>query len=126
MNELDTVTAPTRQFISDMTAEGAPARLVDAQILFDVQCFDGPLRGTVIPTGVSVSEVQSWPMVPPHWVHLPDAIEFAETNSDTTDCPAGWRRHSRDFSLTNMSIPPARAWLQHVRGVLAVAIARPA
>jgi hypothetical protein len=122
----ETATGPTRQFITDMTAEGAPARLVEQQILFDVEAVDGPLRGQLVPTGVSVSEVQSWPMMPPHWIHLPDSITFAETNADTTDCPPGWRRHSRDFSLTNMAVPPARAWLQHVRGVLSIVVSQAA
>lgn len=124
MSELDTMSEPTRQFITDMTAAGAPARLDGARILFDVQAFDGAYRGQTVPTGVSVSEVQSWPMLPPHWIHLPASVAFVETNADTTDCPAGWQRHSRDFAWTNMAVPPARAWLQHVRGVLS--IARPA
>lgn len=126
MSELEAATGATRQFVADMTAAGAPARLVGQQILFDVEAVAGPLRGQVISTGVSVSEVQSWPMVPPHWIHLPDTIEFAETNTDTTDCPPGWRRHSRDFSLSFMSIPPARAWLQHVRGVLTITLPKAA
>lgn len=122
MSELDDATKATQQFIADMTAAGAPARLVGQQILFDVDAVDGPLRGQTIPTGVSVSEVQSWPMVPPHWIHLPTSVTFAQTNADTTDCPPGWMRHSREFSLTSMATPPARAWLQHVRGVLSIAI----
>ncbi len=126
MSAPNTMTEPTRQFIADMTAEGAPARLDGARILFDVQAFDGPYRGQTLTTGVSISEIQSWPMLPPHWIHLPEAATFAETNADTTDCPPGWRRHSRDFTLTNMAIPPARAWLQHVRGVLSIAVAEAA
>lgn len=126
MSELDDATKATQQFIADMTAAGASARLVGQQILFDVDAVDGTLRGQTVPTGVSVSEVQSWPMVPPHWIHLPNTITFAQTNADTTDCPPGWKRHSREFALTSMTIPPARAWLQHVRGVLSIAIAQAA
>jgi len=126
MSELDDATNATRQFIADMTAAGAHAHLVGQQILFDVSAVDGPLRGQTVPTGVSVSEVQSWPMVPPHWIHLPETVAFAQTNADTTDCPPGWKRHSREFALTSMTVPPARAWLQHVRGVLSIAIAQAA
>jgi len=126
MSEPTDATTATRQFISDMTAAGAPAHLVGQQILFDVDAVDGPLRGQKVPTGVSVSEVQSWPMVPPHWIHLPASISFTQTNADTIDCPPGWMRHSREFSLTSMATPPARAWLQHVRGVLSIAIAQAA
>jgi hypothetical protein len=121
MNKLDTMTEPARQFIADMTAAGAPARLDGARILFDVQAFTGAYQGRTVTTGVSVSEVQSWPMLPPHWIHLPVTVTFIETNADTTDCPPGWQRHSRDFAWTNMAVPPARAWLQHVRGVLGIA-----
>jgi hypothetical protein len=86
----------------------------------------GVLNGQIVTTGVSVSEVQSWPMVPPHWIHLPASIAFETTNMDETDCPPGWKRHSRDFSYTVMSMPPALAWLRHVRGFISVAISKAA
>lgn len=105
-----------------MTAVGAPARADGHRILYDVMAVHGALAGQVVTTGVSVSEVQSWPAVPPHWIHLPDSVTFTLTNMDDTDCPPGWKRHSREFNYTDTSVPPALAWLRHVRGFVSTAI----
>jgi hypothetical protein len=111
-----------QQFIDDMTAAGASARADGPRILYDVTPVNGALAGQVVTTGVSVSEVQSWPAVPPHWIHLPQTVRFAQTNIDSTDCAPGFVRHSRDYSYTDTSIPPARSWLSHVRGFVSIAI----
>lgn len=120
------LSGPAQQFIDDMTAAGAPAWDDGPRILYNVTAVGGSLAGDTVTTGVSVSEVQSWPMVPPHWIHLPDSVTFSETNKDSTDCPPGWVRHSRDFSYTDMAMPPALAWLRHVRGFLSIAIPKAA
>lgn len=112
-----------QQFIYDMTAAGAPARVDGPRILYDVTPVNGALAGQVVATGVSLNEVQSWPAVPPHWIHLPENVHFDQTNIDSTDCAPGFVRHSRDYSYTDASISPARAWLSHVRGFVSIAIA---
>lgn len=122
MSEGDVLTPAAQQFIDDMTAAGAPARADGPRILYSVPAVNGALVGQMVTTGVSMSEVQSWPAVPPHWIHLPESVQFAETNMDDTDCLPGWKRHSRDYAYTDMSIPPARAWLGHVRGFVSIAI----
>lgn len=122
MSDTAGLTRAAQQFIDDMTAVGAVAWADGPRILYDVVAVGGALNGQAVTTGVSVSEVQSWPMVPPHWIHLLDSVTFAETNMDATDCPPGWRRHSRDFAYTDMSVPPALAWLRHVRGFVSIAI----
>lgn len=111
------------RFIADMAAVGIEVRVDGARLMYEVLAVSGPLGGQPVMTGVSRTEVQNWPQVPPHWVHLPETITFPETNADVTDCPPGWKRHSRDFQLTDMSVPPALAWIRHVRGLLAIAIA---
>lgn len=126
MSDVIGLTGPAQQFINDMTAAGAPARAEGPRILYDVVAVGGALTGQTVTTGVSVSEVQSWPMVPPHWIHLPDSVTFTATNMDETDCQPGWKRHSRDFSYTDMSMPPALAWLRHVRGFISIAIPKAA
>ncbi|MGB3170368.1 MAG: hypothetical protein WBB62_13005 [Rhodococcus sp. (in: high G+C Gram-positive bacteria)] len=120
------LSTPAQKFVDDMTAAGAPAWVDGPRILFDVVAVDGALAGQTVTTGVSVSEVQSWPLAPPHWIHLPETVAFAETNMDDTDCPAGWKRHSRDFSYADTSVPLALAWLRHVRGFVSIAISRAA
>lgn len=122
MSDASGLTGPAQQFIDDMCAVGASAYADGPRILYDVVAVGGALNGQTVMTGVSVSEVQSWPMVPPHWIHLPDSVAFPETNMDDIDCPSGWKRHSRDFSYTDMSILPALAWLRHVRGFISIAI----
>ncbi|MCJ1709533.1 hypothetical protein [Microbacterium sp. VKM Ac-2923] len=112
----------TLQFMTDMADIGHPATIDGDRILYDVDAIGGPRVGQFITTGVSVSEVQGWPLTPPHWIHLPENITFPGTNVDVTDCPPGWRRHSRDFSFTDMSVPPALAWLRHVRGQMSMII----
>lgn len=106
------------RFIADLEEEGLrPTRCGNA-ITYVVVPAAGRFAGTEVATGVSVSEVQSWPMVPPHWIHLPDEITFVHTNTDTTDCAPGWRRHSRDSGPWNLTRKPIHIWLAHVRGVL--------
>lgn len=122
MTELPPPDTPARRFADDMAAVGAPVRAEPGRLLYDVVAVSGALAGQMVSTGVSLSEVQSWPQAPPHWVHLPDTVQFAATNADNTDCPPGWRRHSREFIFTDMSIPPALAWLRHVRGLLSLAV----
>jgi hypothetical protein len=110
-----------RQFMDDMGAVSTPARLDGTRILYDVIAVGGALAGQAVTTGVSISEVQSWPEVPPHWIHLADSVVFAQTNEDVVDCPPGWKRHSREYGHTDMSVPPALAWLRHVRGFISIA-----
>ncbi|SDO31744.1 hypothetical protein SAMN05216368_1157 [Cryobacterium flavum] len=121
MSDEPALSEAAQQFIDDMTAAGAPARADGPRILYSVVPVNGALAGQLVTTGVSISEVLSWPAVPPHWVHLPDTVLFEQTNIDSTDCAPGHVRHSRDY-YTDTSIPPARAWLSHVRGFISIAI----
>lgn len=111
-----------QRFIRDMARAGIEVRVDGARLTYEILAVGGNLSGQLVPTGVSMSEVQNWPQIPPHWVHLPDTITFEPTNSDTTDCPPGWKRHSREFQLTDTSVPPATAWIRHVRGLLTLAL----
>ena len=84
------------RFIADLEEEGLkPTRCGDA-VRYVVVPAAGRYAGQEVETGVSMSELQGWPTVPPHWIHLPAEVEFAHTNTDTVDCAAGWRRHSRE------------------------------
>ena len=126
MTSAQELTGAARQFVDDMTAAGAPAWADGPRILYEVRAVGGALAGQLVATGVSVSEVQSWPAVPPHWIHLPDSVTFAQTNMDDTDCAPGWKRHSREYVYSDMSVQPALAWLRHVRGFISVAVSKAA
>lgn len=118
MNGESSPTDGVARFLADLDEEGhRPARCGNA-ITYVVVPVAGRFAGTEVATGVSVSEVQSWPMVPPHWIHLPDEITFTHTHTDTTDCAPGWRRHSRDSGPWLLTRKPIHLWLAHVRGVL--------
>lgn len=123
MSDAPTLSEAAQRFIDDMTAAGATARADGPRILYNVTPINGALGGQVVTTGVSISEVESWPAVPPHWIHLPDSVRFEQTNIDSTDCAPGFVRHSRDYNYTDTSMHPARAWLSHVRGFVSIATA---
>lgn len=125
MTDLPPPGSPARRFADDITRAGAAVRAEPGRLLFDVLAVSGALAGQWVTTGVSLAEVHAWPQAPPHWVHLPDTVVFETTNSDNMDCPPGWRRHSREFTFGDTSVPPAAAWLSHVRGLLSLA-AKPA
>lgn len=120
------VSGPVQRFVDDLAAIRTVATVEGPRVMYDVAAIGGGLAGTIVRTGVSISELQSWPLAPPHWVHLPASITFALTNTDTTDCAPGWIRHSREFGFTSTSVPPALAWLRHVRGLVSLALPRTA
>ena len=110
------------RFIADLQEEGHEPTVCGAVVRYFVVPVTGARAGQKVHTGVSTSELQGWPMAPPHWIHLQDDIAFAHTNADTQDCPAGWRRHSRDTGAWNMNRKPIHLWISHVRGMLGQAI----
>lgn len=77
-------------------------------------------RVDLVETAVEVAELAGWPMVPPHWIHLPAEVVLPATNSQQSTRP-GWLRHSRQLLGWGSDADPARAWVAHVRGVLATA-----
>lgn len=122
MNETLEATPSTRRFMADMALAGAPVAIDGDRLTYEVLAVSGALAGRSVKTAVSVSEVQGWPLAPPHWIHLEDNVAFAATNTDLTDCPPGWRRHSREFAFAGTSVPPATAWISHVRGFIGLAM----
>lgn len=118
MTSLPELSDGVSRFMADLVEEGHEPAHHGAVIRYIVIPVQGPFAGRGIETGVSVSEIHGWPTVPPHWIHLPDEVQFASTNTDTTDCPPGWRRHSRDTGLWTMNRKPILVWLAHLRGVL--------
>jgi hypothetical protein len=89
-------------------------------IVYQVDVLSGQHAGQVIETAVEAAELASWPVAPPHWIHLPATVTFARTNCQPSPV-AGWLRHSRQVTGWGTDPDPAQAWLAHVRGVLAQA-----
>jgi len=86
-------------------------------IVFAVEVIGGSHAGLAIESGVSVGELAAWPSAPPHWVHLPAAVEIGHTNAQPSPVP-GWLMHSRNITGWGNAAEPAQAWIAHVRSVL--------
>jgi len=105
------------KFITGLRACGTDAAVQEGVVVFTVVAAgrSGPLT---TPTGVAVSELEAWPAVPPHWVHLPATVQFIATNASPAETLPGWVRHSRDIKGWGDAEEPAQAWLAHLRRVL--------
>ncbi len=109
-----------RVFVTDMSNIGVDVT-VDAELAtFQIDPVDGVWAGTEVETGVSIDELKPWPVVPPHWIHLPGEVKFSHTNSEPST-KTGWLKHSRDFRGWG-DAKPAVSWVSHVRGTLSKAI----
>lgn len=115
-----TATIPTvgvDAFIAGLRRCGVEAAEEAGVVVFRVDAVtrSGP---QVVRAGVAASELRAWPAVPPHWIHFPDSVQFARTNTNTAETLPGWTRHSRDIQNWGNATEPAQAWLAHVRSVL--------
>lgn len=108
-------------FIADLGEWGASARIVEDTVVFPVRAVGGAHLGSTTESGVSTSELAAWPAVPPHWVHFPSDIRVPNVHPDQSETLAGWTRHSRQIERWEQVTQPGRAWLAHVRAVLAEA-----
>ena len=114
------MTTGAETFIQDMTELGFEATLEAELVIYRVVAVDGAYAGRPAETGIAVNELQSWPQVPPHWLHFPAEVKFSHTNSDPSP-KSGWLMHSRQ--ITGWGDAPAGvAWASHVRAVIGEAI----
>lgn len=105
-------------FVEDLRSEQIDVEVRNQVVVYSVTPVAGPRAGREVMTAVSVDELQGWPMTPPHWIHLPDEVQFASTNTDKNGVLAGWTRHSRDIGQWDLSRKSILTWIAHVRGVL--------
>ena len=108
-----------RRFTDDMTRLGMVPRLEAGLVVYRVEPVDGAHAGILVATGVSVDELSSWPMAPPHWIHFPSSIRFSRTNSQPSPRP-GWAMHSRQITGWG-DASPGIGWVSHIRAVLSEA-----
>jgi hypothetical protein len=104
-------------FTAGLERCGRTPHVVNDVVSFTVEAFDGAHAGQAIETGVSIQELQGWPLTPPHWIHLPAEIAFSRTNTQPSPVP-GWVSHSRQIQGWGTAAEPAQAWIAHVRAVL--------
>ena len=79
------------RFIDDMIRYGFDCEVDDGLVVFGITPVEGAHAGDPIETGVSKAELDPWPQVPPHWIHLPASITFPKTNSKPSS-RSGWLR----------------------------------
>ena len=108
-------------FVAALAAFGAEPVAEGPLLIYTVIPVTGALAGRPVRTGVGADEVMPWPVAPPHWIHLPAEIAFANTNSGESP-KDGWRAHSRDIGAWGTARLSVAAWLAHVRGVLGGAV----
>ena len=106
-------------FIDDLERLGFDSRVEADLVVYQIESVDGARSGTTVETGVSVGELQSWPHVPPHWVHFPADVKFSHTNCEAST-KSGWLKHSRDFRGWG-DAEAAISWASHVRAVVSEA-----
>jgi hypothetical protein len=111
------MTVGTDSFIAGLRRCGIEATVTSSIVVFTVMAVTR--SGTAeVETGVAIPEIDAWPAVPPHWIHLPGSVELANTNINTEETLPGWVRHSRQVVGWGDAEEPAQAWLAHLRSVL--------
>jgi hypothetical protein len=110
-------TAGVDGFIAGLGACETEATIEAGIVVFTVVAAgrSGPL---ITQTGVAVTELATWPAIPPHWLHFPAAVQFGSTNASPAETLPGWVRHSRQIQGWGDADEPAQAWLAHLRRVL--------
>jgi hypothetical protein len=104
-------------FIAGLCRCGISAECRDGYVIYAVEAVDGSLAGLVTKTAVEMAELERWPIVPPHWIHLPGQVLFESTNSRPSPID-GWTQHSRQIVAWGQDPEPAQGWVAHVRAVI--------
>ena len=89
--------------------------------MFTVEAVGGARAEVPTQTGVAVDELGMWAAAPPHWVHLPDEVQFEHTNSKPSPI-SEWLKHSRQPQNWGNAREPVQAWIAHIRGMLEEAV----
>jgi hypothetical protein len=114
------MTARTRgivAFIHGLHRCGALPRATDRHVVYTVEPVEGRFAGEPAATAVEMGELTRWPLVPPHWIHLPADVKLHGTNSRSSSID-GWLRHSRHIARWGRDADPASGWLAHVRSIV--------
>lgn len=90
-------------------------------VKFTVTPINGCLAFTEVWCGVETDELSSWPMVPPHWLHMSAGIKFPQTNAQPSPV-ADWFKHSRPPADWGRDRDHVAGYLSHCRSVLGEAL----
>ena len=109
--------AGVSSFIEGLRECGLEPSIQGGVVTFAVEPAEGALAGRSVKAGVDTNELGAWPAVPPHWIHLPNEVHFARTNSQPSEL-SGWTKHSRGTTGWGDAAHPAQAYLAHIRSVV--------
>lgn len=104
-------------FTAGLAAHEAAPTILAQNIVYSVEIVEGRFAGHAVQTAVAVAELTRWPLVPPHWIYLPDTVTFPSTNTQPSAMP-GWIGHSRTIAGWGNDLDPIIGWVAHVRGVV--------
>jgi hypothetical protein len=104
-------------FVEGLHRCGARPRATAHHVIYTVEPVEGRFVGDPFETAVDTGELARWPLVPPHWIHLPADVTLPGTNSRSSSIN-GWLRHSRHIAGWGRDADPASGWLAHVRCVV--------
>ena len=111
--------APVDDFVDGLSRLGLVAETQAGLLVVTITPLAGNRAGAAVEVGVAAEELVSWPLVTPHWVHLPDGLDLPGSNRQPSDQLPGWSRYSRPLKArADTCASPARAWLAHVRTLL--------
>jgi hypothetical protein len=72
---------PVAAFVDGLRRQGTEPEVRDGLVVYRVEPVEGRHAGEPVETAVEVAELAGWPMVPPHWIHLPAGVTLPATNS---------------------------------------------
>jgi hypothetical protein len=104
-------------FTAGLSTYGAAPTVVGRHIVYTVDILEGRFAGQTVETAVTIDELARWPLVPPHWIYLPNSVTFAATNTQPCSI-SGWVGHSRQIVGWGNDPDPIAGWVAHVRGVI--------
>lgn len=106
------------RFDAELKQFGIVGEQRDSLLVYRVVPTSGTSCGVETETGVELPAVETWPQVPPHWIHVPDSLLIPGSNQQPSSA-AGWSRYSRPHpGRLDASAAPMREWIAHVRAVL--------
>jgi hypothetical protein len=107
------------EFAASLSALGHPTERRGQIVIVEVEVPEGALAGEI--EQVAADPPNDFPRVPPHWIHLRDAIELPGGKRQPSELGAGWSNWSRKHPAWRAGQPGAQQWLAHTRSLLAQA-----
>ncbi len=114
------MSAGIERFVEAMRAMGLDADVRDPIVLVQVEVPLGPHAGQMV--WVGADPPTDFPTIPPHWVHLPEAIDLDGGGKQASELGPGWAKWSRPHKQWVDGGSHGAQWAAHARALLGSAI----